>query len=96
MKYDIPICDYLNRRDDNDVLVDIREPLLFRFGTVPGAVNIPVDKLDQLYCLPKEKPIYVFCQSGEASEEIAELLRNIGYTAYNLTGGYRDYLREHL
>jgi rhodanese-related sulfurtransferase len=36
----------------------------------------------------------VFCQSGEISEEIVELLSDAGYTAYNLTGGYREYFRE--
>lgn len=93
---EIPICEYLRRRsvDGTDILVDIREKLMYEFGTIPGAVNIPLDEIRQLYRLPKDRDIYVFCQAGEVSGEIVELLADAGYTVYNLTGGYRAYLRE--
>lgn len=94
----VSMHDYVQNRPapDAEVLVDLREPYLYAFGTVPGAVNIPLDALGQLYRLPKDRTIYVFCQSGEASVEIAELLDDAGYTAYHLSGGYREYLLEHL
>ncbi len=96
MLNEIAICDYIKNRpsDGSDVLVDIREKRLFEFGTIPGAVNIPINEIRRLYQLPKDKSIYVFCQSGEISEEVVELLSDAGYTAYNLTGGYREYFRE--
>ncbi|MCH5272615.1 MAG: hypothetical protein J1E35_02985 [Lachnospiraceae bacterium] len=46
--------------------------------------------------ISKDKNIYLFCQVGENSGEIAELLSDNGYNAYNLTGGYREYLRHSL
>lgn len=95
---EINICDYMNNRSEpsDDILVDIREKLIYEFGSIPGAVNIPLADIRQLYQLPKDKSIYVFCQSGEISGEIVELLADAGYTAYNLTGGYREYLRNNL
>ena len=95
---EIGICDYIKNRSetDDDILVDIREKLMYEFGSLPGAVNIPIDDIRLLYRFPKDKAVYVFCQAGEISGEIAELLSDAGYTAYNLTGGYREYLRNNI
>lgn len=92
------ICDYIKTRPapDEEVLVDIRDKVMFGFGSIPGAVNIPLDEISHLYDLPQDRTIYVFCQAGEVSGEIAEILSDAGYTACNLTGGYREYLRQHL
>lgn len=92
MTTEMDICEYLENRSDNDLLIDIREKRMYGFGTIPGAINIPIDDIRQLYRLPKESDIYVFCQAGEISGEIAELLSDLGYNACNLTGGYRKYL----
>ena len=91
---EIDICEFLATRKEDDILVDVREKTLFDFGTIPGAVNIPLDNIKELYSLPKEQNIYVFCQAGDISGEIVELLSDAGYTAFNLTGGYRRYLRS--
>ena len=77
-----------------EVYVDLREPRVFACGSLPGAVNIPLDKLSLLYDLPRDKRICVYCQAGIISEDIAELLRDAGYDAYSLEGGYRGYLRQ--
>lgn len=90
------ICDYMKNRSESDILVDIRDSTMFGFGSIEGAVNIPVDNIKELYKLPKDKDIYIFCQGGEISGEIAELLSDAGYSACNLTGGYREYLRQQM
>ena len=90
------ICDYMKNRLESDILVDIRDSTMFGFGSISGAVNIPVDNIKELYKLPKERNIYLFCQAGEISGEIAELLSDAGYNACNLTGGYREYLRQQM
>ncbi len=79
---------------ENELCVDLREPDVFRCGSLPGAVNIPLDQLGRLYDLPHDRRICVFCQAGIISEDIAELLRDAGYDAYSLEGGYRRWLRE--
>ena len=94
MANEIDIIEYLAIRKNDDVLVDVREKIMFELGTIDGAVNIPLDDIRQLYKLPKDKNIYLFCQAGDASGELAELLADAGYNVWNLTGGYRKYLRE--
>ena len=79
---------------EDELRVDLREPDVFRCGSLPGAVNIPLDQLGRLYDLPHDRRICVFCQAGIISEDIAELLRDAGYDAYSLEGGYRRWLRE--
>ena len=96
MVHELDICTYAANRCDGDVLVDIREKLLYSYGTIPGAINIPLDDIRQLYQLPKERDIYVFCQAGEISQEFAELLRDAGYNACHLSGGYREYFRKEI
>lgn len=90
------ICEYMKNRAESDILVDIRDRTMFEFGTISGAINIPVDNIVELYKLPKGNDIYLFCQAGEISGEIAELLSDAGYNACNLTGGYREYLRQQM
>lgn len=86
--------DYQKDCRDSDILVDLREPFLFRFGSIPGAINIPLDQIGRLYQLPKSARIIIFCQAGEISAEITTLLLDAGYDAYHLAGGYREYLRH--
>ena len=94
MIQDEKIGEFIMNRSKNDLLIDIREKLMYEFGTIPGAINIPLDRIKELYRLPKGRKIYVFCQAGEISKEIVELLADAGYDACNLTGGYREYLRR--
>lgn len=42
--------------------------------------------------LPKDKRLIVYCNYGEKSAPIAEQLRQEGYEAFNLSGGYREWL----
>ena len=57
-----------------------------------GFTNIPVDVLrEHLKELPKEKPVYVMCQSGLRSYIATRILKGNGYRAYNFSGGFRFY-----
>ena len=91
---EIDICEYMERRKEGDLLLDVRDKIYFNHGTIEGAINVPVEHIKELYALPKNKDIYVFCQTGDYSGEVVELLTDAGYNAYNLTGGYIKYLRQ--
>lgn len=93
-KYKLDICAYIADRRPEDILVDLRDTHAAQCGTFNGAVNIPMDQIRRLYDLPHDRKIYFFCQAGLASDEIAELMRDAGYEAYHLSGGYREYLRR--
>lgn len=94
MKHEIDICEYMKNSSSEDILVDLRDKISFGHGSIPGAINIPLEDIIKLYQLPKEKKIFVFCQIGEFSKQATELLLDAGYDAYNLTDGYRKYLIE--
>ena len=78
---------------EDERIIDIREPYVFEFATIPGAVNIPLSAIDPIYSLPKDKRVCVFCQAGILSVEVAEKMQELGYDAYSLEGGYRWYFR---
>lgn len=73
-------------------LLDVRTPVEYGTGTIPGAKNIPVDDLrDHLQEIPKDKPIYLFCAVGLRGYIACRILTQHGYDAYNLSGGYKTY-----
>lgn len=78
--------------DGSITLLDTRTPGEYQRGHVDGFVNIPVDNLrEHLDEIPKEKPVYVMCQSGLRSYIATRILEGNGYTSYNFSGGFRFY-----
>ena len=73
-------------------IVDLREPDEVLVKGFEGAINIPFSefysKLDEI---PKDKPVYVICRTGDFSEEIAEILDERGYEVTNVEGGFDAY-----
>jgi len=73
--------------------LDIREPNEVAQGAIPGAVHIPIGKLrESLELLPKDRRIAVYCHSGKRAHDATRLLRQHGFQAENLSGGYLTYL----
>lgn len=61
-------------------LVDIRTPVEFSLGSVKGAVNIPVEKLQsQLSKFNNKNSILVFCKSGNRSSQAKSILERNGF-----------------
>lgn len=63
------------------LLVDVRTPEEFAAGHIAGAVNIPVQQLDRRMAeLPaRDRPVVVYCRSGQRSRRAAHALREAGY-----------------
>ncbi len=73
-------------------LVDVREEMEVEMGTIEGSINMPLGDLrDRLEELPKDKPIYVFCQVGLRGYLATRILEEHGMEAINLSGGYKTY-----
>lgn len=73
-------------------LVDLRDDAQRLLGEIPGSVNVPLRDIGTgLADLPKDKPVYVYCNTGDFSQEIADLLAERGYEAYNVVGGFKAY-----
>ncbi len=74
------------------VLLDVRTQKEWDAGTIPGSVHIPLEELKaRIDELPKSKQIVVFCRSGKRSYTAERMLKNAGYKAKNLSGGYALY-----
>jgi rhodanese-related sulfurtransferase len=74
-------------------LLDVRTEEENADGTIPGAMNIPVDDLrGRLSEIPKDKTIVVFCQVGQRAYFAERILRQSGFeNVLNLSGGYTTY-----
>ena len=70
-------------------IVDMREEKEYSDNGFEGSMNIPVSKFwAEIDNIPKNKPVYVFCESGYFSEEMVILLEERGYDATNVLGGW--------
>ena len=83
-----------NNSTRDKIIVDIRSKSLFKEGTIPGAINIPMDRINELYELPMDRKICLLCHIGEISDELALLMKDAGYDAYSYPGGYLAYLEQ--
>ena len=74
-------------------VVDLRdENLRVAQGEIPGARNVPLSDIGTgLKGLPEGKPVYVICNAGDFSGEVAEVLADRGYEAYDVEGGFKAY-----
>ena len=72
--------------------LDVREEEELAVGSLANAHNIPLGFLrSRLAELPEEKKILVNCASGQRSYFATRMLRQKGFDAYNLSGGYKTY-----
>ena len=77
--------------------IDIRDEGSIAYGTIPEAICISESKIDsRISDLPKDKKLIFYCMRGVASAVVAEKLRNEGYEAYSLQGGYHSFLTAKL
>ena len=78
----------INREDA--LMIDVREPGEYAAGHVLGAKNLPLARLDAAGAelKRKDRPVIVYCESGERSARAAAALKKQGYTrVVNLSGG---------
>ncbi|WP_173386098.1 ATP-binding protein [Ruminococcus flavefaciens] len=73
-------------------LIDIRDSSAFEYGHIDGAVNIAQEDISAAE-LPDDRKLIICCRSGIISRDIADELCDKGFDAYNLEGGYVEWLR---
>ena len=76
----------------NIQLVEVRTPGEYAEGHIPQSVNIDVLNTDFATnvdsTLIKDKPVAVYCRSGQRSKRAAAILVKKGYTVYELDNGF--------
>lgn len=74
-------------------IIDIREDHEHEAGHVAGDRHVVLPKLtEQAGSLDRDKPVVVYCRSGNRAEVAADALAASGYDAYNLEGGFVAWL----
>lgn len=76
--------------EENAFIIDAREKGEFQRGHLKNAVNIPLSEFrERLDEIPKDRPVYIHCRSGQRSYNMVMALRNMGYeNVYNISGSF--------
>lgn len=76
--------------EQNELIIDVREPDEYAAGHIKSAINIPVSEFrERLDEFPRDKTIYIHCFSGQRSYNVVRALINLGYTnVYNIAGSF--------
>ncbi|HZI52963.1 MAG TPA: rhodanese-like domain-containing protein [Chitinophagaceae bacterium] len=83
--------------DKNVTIVDVRSPDEYSIEHVPGAINIPLDRLESNIAEFKKmpKPVIIYCRSGFRSETAVSILKQNGITEVIDGGGILDMLNRY-
>ena len=81
------------RRVPGAVLLDVRETDEFQSGHIPGAVNLPLSRIEQA-AFEKSTPTFAYCLRGTRSKQAAARLARMGYTKVRSIGGITAYKGE--
>jgi len=91
----VPARDVLKRlRNGLVTLLDVRPEEEYAAGHLPGAINVPIDRLESyLSKLPKRKEVVAYCRGPYClmSFEAVAKLRKRGFKARRLEDGYPEW-----
>ncbi len=77
--------------DNGGSLIDVRSISEHSTGSIPGALNIPLQQLRwDTESINKDQPVLLFCRSGARSGMAQQLLSRMGFDAHNI-GGYSNF-----
>lgn len=81
------------RATPGGVLLDVRTPQEYREGRIPGSQNLPLQGLNRVEVVVKDKtaPLFVYCHSGARSGQAAHMLQRMGYSNVRNIGGIAAY-----
>jgi rhodanese-related sulfurtransferase len=92
----ITLEDFIEKFNNKEaILVDIRMPYETKVWNIPFAVHIPADELEnRLNELPQNKTIVVACPTQNRSPFAAMFLRQNGFNARYLEGGFLNLMAK--
>ena len=108
---DITINELEQLTPEDYILLDMRGDVEVGHGIIPGAIHMSKDAILEKYQggLVKAdeeeaqeradlagKKLIIYCARGRISQELAEELRDRGYDAFSLKGGYTAWLLEQM
>jgi rhodanese-related sulfurtransferase len=83
---------------ENAVILDVRTPMEYEQGHIPGARNIDIsgpEFMDTISGLDREQPYALYCRSGSRSGMAVQLMQQLGFKEVgHLETGLLDWNRE--
>ncbi|GLI57913.1 hypothetical protein PM10SUCC1_34270 [Propionigenium maris DSM 9537] len=77
---------------DSYTVIDVRSPKQYEAAHIPGAINIPLGELrSRGKDLDKGRKYVVHCNKGVTGNAAHNVMLNLGFDCYNLSGGYKNY-----
>jgi rhodanese-related sulfurtransferase len=81
---------------ENVQLIDVRTRMEYKAGHIENALNIDFfdssNFNENFASFDKDKPMYLYCRSGNRSQRTAKKLLKIGFKKiYDLKGGYKGW-----
>lgn len=75
-------------------VIDIRSVEKYNNSHIPGAINVPYDKLLLRVndFISKNSKYYLYCQHGMSSLNVCKILSNLGFDVVNVSGGFEEWL----
>lgn len=76
--------------ESGEMIIDVRESYEYQAGHIKGSIHIPLSELRQRISeIPKDKPVYLHCRTGQRSYNAVMALQNLGFdNVYNITGSF--------
>jgi len=76
--------------EHNAYIIDVRERGEYANGYIKGSKNIPLSELrERINEIPKDKPVYLHCRTGQRSYNAVLALQNLGFNnVFNITGSF--------
>ncbi len=99
LKFEIGI-DKVMENPDNYYIVNYWPKHNYKKGHLPGAVQYTpkysLVRAGHLLTLPTDKPIVIYCYTGQHASFVAAYLQVLGYDAYTLTFGANSFMHSKL
>ncbi len=83
------LFELVDAESEDYTILSVRQAADYEAGHIAGAINIPFAKgmQESFGDIPTDKPVVVYCYSGQTSSQTMAVLRMLGYEAYSLAGG---------
>ena len=72
----------MHAADPGIIYLDVREPMEWNLGRIPGALFIPRGNLETRVeaTIPRDKKVIIYCAHGNRSALAADTMQEMGYT----------------
>lgn len=86
-------CEELNKKIKYFKIIDIRKTAGLKNNSIPGSINIPINKIkEETGALSRKEKIVIYCRTGVSSKRACEILKENDFkNVYNLIGGFDEW-----